>query len=147
MASKPARQVERRAPRATAKAVKAPEAPITRALKIGQAARLLGVEAYVLRFWETEFPALRPNHTASKHRLYKTEDVETLRLIKHLLYEEGFTIEGARKRMKELGLGRGQAAHPKTATSPAGPSSDATARQTLIDIRRDLESIYRLFKD
>src|ERR1700731_5069302 len=68
-----------------------------RSLKIGEAARLIGVEAYVLRFWETQFPELRPYHTKTKHRLYRAQDMETLRLIQHLLYEEGFTIEGARK--------------------------------------------------
>src|ERR1700756_4130638 len=80
-----------------------------RSLKIGEAARLIGVEAYVLRFWETQFPELRPYHTKTRHRLYGTHDMETLRLIQHLLYEEGFTIEGARKRIKELAGTAGQA--------------------------------------
>jgi len=123
-----------------------------RLLKIGEAARLLEVEAYVLRFWETQFPGLRPNHAASKHRLYSAEDVEKLRLIKRLLYDEGFTIEGARKRIKELQAGGGKdkaagaaGAHPKTAHTPAAP--DAASRQALIDIRRDLESLYQMLKD
>ena len=116
----------------------------SRLLKIGEAARLLGVEAYVLRFWETQFPGLRPNHSESKHRLYDQQDIKTLRLIKQLLYEEGFTIEGARKRIKELN------------SEPEGPSDmpaappivAATAtRQALLDIRRDLESLYRLLKE
>ncbi|HXR34638.1 MAG TPA: MerR family transcriptional regulator [Candidatus Binataceae bacterium] len=122
-----------------------------RLLKIGEAARLLEVEAYVLRFWETQFPGLRPNNSASKHRLYSAEDMERLRLIKRLLYEEGFTIEGARKRIKELQAGGGQhlpsgasAAHPKTAQVPAPAGA---WRQALIDIRRDLESLYRMLKD
>lgn len=112
-------------------------------LKIGEAARLLEVEAYVLRFWETQFPGLRPNHAESKHRLYGAEDVEKLRLIKRLLYEEGFTIEGARKRIKELQAGSGQP-RPKAVDRPT-PAE--TARQALINIRHDLESLYRMLKD
>jgi DNA-binding transcriptional MerR regulator len=130
-----------------------------RPLKIGEAAKALGVEAYVLRFWETQFPELRPYHTASKHRLYRPQDVEILRLIKHLLYEEGFTIEGARKRIKEVSAGRGHE-HPKAADRPAAGKGEAAQthksppvrtpvgvpRQALIEIRRDLESLYALLK-
>ncbi|SRR5579875_206126 len=124
-------------------------------LKIGEAARLLGVEAYVLRFWETQFPDLRPYHTASKHRLYKPQDLETLRLIKHLLYEEGFTIEGARKRIRELTTGN---SGPKPASATSMKADRASAidnanhqvvaadRQALMEIRRDLESIYQILK-
>jgi len=114
-----------------------------RLLKIGEAARLLGVEAYVLRFWETQFPGLRPNHTESKHRLYDEADIKTLRLIKQLLYEEGFTIEGARKRIKELNSEQ----QPGPATAATTPVAGADARRALLDIRRDLESLYRLLKD
>jgi DNA-binding transcriptional MerR regulator len=129
-----------------------------KALKIGEAARLLGVEAYVLRFWETQFPELRPYHTATRHRLYNPEDIETLRLIKHLLYEEGFTIEGARKRIKELAHTNSRSVKSPSPKSPAKgqlPHRDSTnhaagsaaERQALIDIRRGLESIYQLLKD
>ncbi|HZZ07351.1 MAG TPA: MerR family transcriptional regulator, partial [Candidatus Binataceae bacterium] len=75
-------------------------------LKIGEAAKLLGVEAYVLRFWETQFPFLRPRHARSKHRFYGEQDLETLRLIKRLLHQERFTIEGAKKYIREVGLER-----------------------------------------
>jgi DNA-binding transcriptional MerR regulator len=115
----------------------------TRLLKIGEAARLLEVEAYVLRFWETQFPGLRPNHTESKHRLYDDQDIQTLRLIKQLLYEEGFTIEGARKRIKELN----SEPEPGPALAASPPVAGAPARQALLAIRRDLESLYRLLKD
>ncbi len=114
-----------------------------RLLKIGEAARLLGVEAYVLRFWETQFPGLRPNHTESKHRLYDPQDLKMLQLIKQLLYEEGFTIEGARKRIKELHA----EPEPGPAKAATPPLAGAAARRALLDIRRDLESLYRLLKD
>jgi DNA-binding transcriptional MerR regulator len=137
-----------------AKAAGAGEA-FARSLKIGEAAKLLGVEAYVLRFWETQFPNLRPYHTETKHRLYRPQDVEVLRLIKQLLYEEGFTIEGARKRIKELNAG-GAHQHPKAAAAPvpksmaapkATPAPSGPALETLLDIRRDLQSLYQLLKD
>ena len=117
-----------------------------RLLKIGEAARLLEVEAYVLRFRETQFPGLRPNHTESKHRLYSQQDIDALRLIKRLLYEEGFTIEGARKRIKELKAGNAPQSqdHPK---APGNPAPGEAGRKVLIDIRRDLESLYEMLKD
>ncbi len=65
--------------------------------KIGEAAHLVGVKPYVLRFWESEFPILRPAHTQSKHRVYLDKDIEMLRLVRKLLHEERFTIEGAKR--------------------------------------------------
>jgi DNA-binding transcriptional MerR regulator len=68
--------------------------------KIGEVSRILGVKPYVLRFWETEF-RITPAKNQSQHRVYKRQEVETLLEIKHLLYEERFTIEGARVKLKE----------------------------------------------
>ena len=88
----------------------APQKPATistlpeRGLKIGEAARALGVETYVLRFWETQFPFLKPKHTRTKHRFYQEKDLDVLRLIKRLLHDEGFTIVGANKHIKEFGI-------------------------------------------
>ena len=69
--------------------------------RIGEVAKILGVKPYVLRYWETEFSVLKPGKTPSRHRLYRRRDVETLLEIKRLLYEEGFTIVGAKKKLKE----------------------------------------------
>ena len=88
-----------------------------RLLKIGETARLLGVEAYVLRFWETQFPFLRPRHAHSKHRFYAAQDLQKLRLIKRLLHEERFTIEGAKKYIGEVGLERALGAKPGVAAA------------------------------
>jgi DNA-binding transcriptional MerR regulator len=77
-----------------------------RQIKIGEAARLIGVEAYVLRFWETQFPFLRPRHSRSKHRYYDEKSLDYLRLIRRLLHGEGYTIAGARKHIRETGLDR-----------------------------------------
>jgi len=68
--------------------------------KIGEVSRILGVKPYVLRFWETEF-RITPAKNSSQHRVYKRQEVETLLEIKRLLYEERFTIEGARTKLKE----------------------------------------------
>jgi len=71
--------------------------------KIGETARLCAVKPYVLRYWETEFTSIRPKKTRSQQRLYQRKDVELLLRIRRLLYDERFTIEGARARLRELG--------------------------------------------
>jgi DNA-binding transcriptional MerR regulator len=70
--------------------------------KIGEVAALAGVEPYVLRYWETEFKSIRPEKTRSKQRLYRRRDVETVLAIKRLLYDEGYRIDGAKRRLREL---------------------------------------------
>ncbi|MGH9397792.1 MAG: MerR family transcriptional regulator [Terriglobia bacterium] len=67
--------------------------------RIGEVSQLAQTKPYVLRYWETEFPSLRPSKTHTGHRLYRRKDVETVFQIKRLLYEDGFTIEGARKQL------------------------------------------------
>jgi DNA-binding transcriptional MerR regulator len=69
--------------------------------RIGDVARLAGIKPYVLRFWETEFPGLGPKKSGSGHRLFRRKDVELVLEIKRLLYEQRFTIEGARKFLEE----------------------------------------------
>src|SRR5256712_5398361 len=71
--------------------------------KIGEVAKLVGVKPYVLRYWETEFSVLRPGKTRARHRLYRRKDVETLLEIRRLLYAERYTIEGAKRRLRESG--------------------------------------------
>jgi len=67
--------------------------------KIGEVCEIVGVEAHVLRFWETEFPALSPPKSKSGQRTYRPKDIEILLQIRKLLYEDGFTIAGARKKL------------------------------------------------
>lgn len=74
-----------------------PQIPDKLYFRIGEVSRLLAVEAYVLRYWETEFPSLSPKKSETGHRLYKRKDVEQLLQIKELLYAKRFTIEGARQ--------------------------------------------------
>jgi DNA-binding transcriptional MerR regulator len=65
--------------------------------RIGEVSELADTKPYVLRYWETEFPTLKPVKSATGHRLYRRPDVEMVFKIKRLLYEKGFTIEGARR--------------------------------------------------
>jgi DNA-binding transcriptional MerR regulator len=69
--------------------------------RIGEVSRLTATKAFVLRYWETEFPMLEPVKSPKGHRLYRREDVQTVLEIRRLLYDEGFTIAGARRHLKE----------------------------------------------
>jgi DNA-binding transcriptional MerR regulator len=70
--------------------------------KIGEVSEILDVEPYVLRYWESEFKILKPTRTRARQRLYHKKDLELLMEIKHLLYDEKFTIAGAKKRLQEM---------------------------------------------
>ena len=126
-----------------------------RGLKIGEAARALGVETYVLRFWETQFPFLKPRHTRTKHRFYNEKDLDVLRLIKRLLHDEGFTIVGANKHIKEFGIDALMTGKPIAKPAPASseraparsPGIDGQARRALNEVRRELESIHKILED
>lgn len=81
--------------------------------RIGEVARLCSLPAYVLRFWETEFPQLKPSKSNTGQRLYRRKDVENVVRVKKLLYEEGYTINGARQFLKsEAKRDRSQTALP-----------------------------------
>ncbi len=80
----------------------ADEIPDKLYFKIGEASRLLGVKPHVLRYWETEFRVVRPSKTTSRQRLYSRRDVETLLTIRHLLYDEEYTISGAKKKLRTV---------------------------------------------
>ena len=70
-----------------------------RLYKIGEVCKIADVQPYVLRYWETEFPVLRPRKSKGGQRVYERKDIDTILKIKQMLYEEGFTIDGARKRL------------------------------------------------
>ncbi len=73
--------------------------------KIGEVAEITGVKPHVLRYWESEFGVFRPAKSNSKQRLYRRKDIELVLRLKDLLYRQGFTIAGARKRLREEGAG------------------------------------------
>lgn len=105
--------------------------------KIGEVARLTGVKPYVLRYWETEFKAIQPVKSRSRQRLYRKRDVELILKIKELLYAQRFTIEGARKRIREL-LGEGELAAVEAAEASSAPSVDPDALERARGLARDL---------
>lgn len=74
--------------------------------RIGEVAKLTGVKAHVLRYWESEFRWMAPAKSRSQQRLYRQRDIEVILLLKRLLHEERFTIAGARKRLRELGVAK-----------------------------------------
>lgn len=74
--------------------------------RIGEVSKITEVKPYVLRYWESEFRWMAPQKSRSKQRLYRQRDIDMILLIKKLLYEQRFTIAGARRRLRELGVGR-----------------------------------------
>src|ERR1700688_1834669 len=120
--------------------------------RIGEASRLTSTKPFVLRYWETEFPMLQPVKSPKGHRLYRREDIETVFTIKRLLYDEGFTIAGARRHLRDQALGgngtnggAGAAAaegHSEESAPQALSSQLATLnRKTLLDLRDSLRSL------
>src|SRR5271155_4626132 len=95
-----------------------------RLYRIGDVSRLTGTKPFVLRFWETEFPMLQPVKAPKGHRLYRQEDIDLIRAIKRLLYEEGFTIPGARRHLSEMiANGAGLASLLERSAEGAGPNA------------------------
>lgn len=113
--------------------------------RIGETADLLDVKPYVLRYWETEFPDIKPVKSQSNQRLYKRRDVEMLLAIKRLLYEEKFTINGARDHLKKLLRSHGKDEDAKeTGTvekAAAGHSEEApeNIKKTLAKVKAGLQ--------
>ena len=116
-----------------------PEIPDKLYFKIGEVSELLGVEPYVLRYWETEFPALSPKKSGTGHRLYRRKDVELLLRIKHLLYEKRFTIKGARQSLQAAA----RAPKPRAAERV---QQELFTEDLLPEIRRELADILQILK-
>src|SRR6202451_4932865 len=87
--------------------------------RIGEVCRLTDTKPFVLRYWETEFPMLQPVKSPKGHRLYRREDVQTVLHIKRLLYDEGFTIAGARRHLRDSG------GAPEAVSAYDGPVTDS----------------------
>lgn len=102
--------------------------------RIGEVARICSLPTYVLRFWETEFPQLKPSKSNTGQRLYRRKDVENVVRVKKLLYDDGYTISGARQFLKaESKQDRSQA--PLPFLQPAGTRSD------LRDLKQNLQDV------
>ncbi len=111
-----------------------PPIPYKLFFRIGEVSQLVGVEPHVLRYWESEFPGLSPKKSSSGQRMFRRKDVQMLFDIKHLLYEEKFTIEGARQALK-TGKGTG---------APVAWQEPVRAVDPLSDIRKELADILKL---
>jgi len=108
------------------RAVESPTIPDRLYFKIGDVARICKIEAYVLRFWESQFPQLKPNKSGTGQRLYRKRDVEIALEIKRLVYGEGYTLSGARH-----ALGQARHAESRAAASSAEPES-GKKRDTIV---------------
>lgn len=120
------------------------ELPRKRYYAIGEVSELCGIKPHVLRYWEQEFPQLKPIKRRGNRRYYQFDDVEMVRRIRSLLYEQGFTIGGARQRLREARAEQvasiAAAALPLAAPVAAAPAS---RKDQIKDLRRELEELLR----
>ena len=119
--------------------------------RIGEVSRLTALKPFVLRYWETEFPMLEPVKSSSGHRLYRQEDVEMVLRIKRLLYDEGFTIAGARRHLREQNgdgesSGAAGAAIGTTGAAAAEGVGQLLSRKMLLDLRDTLRAFLTLLE-
>lgn len=105
--------------------------------RIGEVAQITSVKPYVLRFWESEFQMMAPPKSRSKQRMYRKKDIETILLIKKLLYDERFTIDGARKRLSAMRRSE------KQAPEKAAPAARVPSKE-LRQLRTELSKIHEL---
>lgn len=105
--------------------------PVQQFFSIGEVCQLTDLKPHVLRYWESQFRFLNPAKNRSGNRVYKSREVELIMLVKHLLYTEKYTIEGARQRLD----------HYRRTGELRQQASDASRAQTVREIARDLEDI------
>lgn len=109
--------------------------------KIGEVCEITDTQPYVLRYWESEFPALAPAKNSSGQRIYRRRDIETVLRIKQLLYEEGFTIAGAKKRLEVELAGRAETPQPEA--KAAGDGGHVALKQVREQLREILTLLER----
>ena len=109
--------------------------------KIGEVKKITGVEPHVLRYWESEFKIIRPQRASSKQRLYRRVDVENILIIKKLLYEDGYTLPGARKLLTEK-----KDKKEKKVSSPKPKISGGKARSMLAELKSDLQQLQEMLE-
>lgn len=103
--------------------------------RIGEVSRITGLKPHVLRYWETEFKVIRPHKAGSLQRLYRKKDLELILKIKKLLYEEGFTIAGAKRKIRDLDR-----------LADDGMKASDKERELLTTIREELKGIRALLE-
>lgn len=112
--------------------------------RIGEVSRIAGIKPYVLRFWESEFPALGPKKSGAGQRLYRRKDVELILQIKQLLYEKRYTIEGARKAIQTARRARPEQAAKPAAKTPAEQGDLFSTARLFDEVRKELAGILNL---
>jgi DNA-binding transcriptional MerR regulator len=123
-----------------------PASTESRLYRIGEVSRLTALKPFVLRYWESEFPMLQPVKSQSGHRLYRQQDVDLVLKIKRLLYDEGFTIAGARRHLRETQNGGGEASEAKAPASTGDGLTVHLSRKMLLDLRDGLRSFLTLLE-
>lgn len=115
--------------------------------RIGEVSRLTDLKPFVLRYWETEFPMLAPVKSPSGHRLYRQEDVEIVLRIKRLLYDEGFTIAGARRHLREQnGASDNDSISTSVSQTEGAGAAQLLSRKMLLDLRDSLRAFLTLLE-
>jgi DNA-binding transcriptional MerR regulator len=118
--------------------------------RIGQVSRLTGVAPFVLRYWEDEIPLLQPAKSLTGYRMYTRRDLNLIFKIKKLLYEQGFTIAGARRHLEDLGEaayeGDAPAADQPSVTASAQEPTAKVNRKTLLELRDTLRGFLTLLE-
>ena len=115
-----------------------------RLYKIGEVCKMADVQPYVLRYWETEFAALAPNKSGGGQRMYTQHEIDTILRIKQLLYTEGFTIAGAKKKLDSDGV---ELAPPAPAAAPVRPVGKQPASVIAKETSREMSSALRNVRD
>lgn len=110
--------------------------------RIGEVSRITGLKPHVLRYWESEFKVIKPHKGGSLQRLYRKKDVETIFKIKKLLYEDGYTIAGAKKKIRDLE----KEENKQMKLQLVEKTSDSKDRELLIEIREELKDIRKLLE-
>jgi DNA-binding transcriptional MerR regulator len=116
--------------------------------RIGEVSRITEIRPFVLRYWEEEFPMLEPVKGRQGYRLYRQQDVDLVLKIKRLLYDEGFTIAGARRHLRDLENGGGLEAAVEELTASTVTEGEAVKlnRKMLLDLRDSLRSFLTLLE-
>ena len=115
--------------------------------KIGEVCEITDTQPYVLRYWESEFPALAPAKNSSGQRIYRRKDIETVLRIKQLLYDEGFTIAGAKKKLESEASGKGATPQSMAGKAQAtDKSEDDRTRDVLFEVKDQLREILTLLE-
>jgi DNA-binding transcriptional MerR regulator len=122
------------------------EADEKKLYKIGEVCKLADVQPYVLRYWETEFPSLAPNKSGGGQRMYTRGEIDIILRIKQLLYSEGFTIAGAKKKLEQETNEPPAPAPAPVASAAKASRANGNVKKTLTKVRKELNAILEMLR-